>query len=41
VPTKLLIKTADATTYCVESTVGGKVFNKAGPGADIVTGACP
>ena len=41
VPTKLLIKSADATTYCVESTVGGKVFNKAGPGADIVTGACP
>jgi prepilin-type N-terminal cleavage/methylation domain-containing protein len=41
VPTKLFIKSADATTYCVESTVGGKVFNKAGPGADIVTGNCP
>ena len=27
-------------TYCVESTVGGKVWNKNGPGADIVTGVC-
>ncbi len=30
-----------AVTYCVDSTVGGKVWNKAGPGADIVSGACP
>ena len=41
VPTKLNIQTATSVTYCVDSTVGGKVFNKAGPGADIVTGACP
>ena len=41
VPTKLFIKSADSVTYCVQSTVGGKVWNKAGPGADIVTGACP
>src|SRR5205809_993814 len=41
VPTKLTIKSADSVTYCVESTVGGKVWNKAGPGADIVTGSCP
>ena len=40
VPTKLTIFSADATTYCIESTVGGKVFNKKGPGADIVSGVC-
>ncbi|TMK68796.1 MAG: prepilin-type N-terminal cleavage/methylation domain-containing protein [Actinobacteria bacterium] len=41
VPSKLLIKSADSLTYCVQSTVGPAVWNKAGPGADIVTGACP
>jgi type IV pilus assembly protein PilA len=41
VPTKLFIKSADATTYCIQSTVGNAVWNKQGPGADIVTGACP
>ena len=41
VPTKLNIKTATSVTYCVDSTVCGKVWNKAGPGADIVSGACP
>jgi type IV pilus assembly protein PilA len=41
VPTKLFIKTADATTYCIQSTVGNATWNKQGPGADIVTGACP
>lgn len=30
----------DLTTYCIESTVGAATFNKAGPGADIVTGHC-
>ena len=40
VPTKLTISAADSVTYCVSSTVGGKVWNKNGPGADIVTGAC-
>ena len=29
-----------ATDYCVESTVGGKTWNKGGPDADIVSGAC-
>jgi type IV pilus assembly protein PilA len=29
-----------ANSYCVQSTVGGKTWKKAGPGADIVTGAC-
>jgi type IV pilus assembly protein PilA len=32
--------TLDATTYCVQSTVGQATFNKNGPSADIVTGAC-
>ena len=41
VPSKLFIKTADATTYCIQSTVGNATWNKQGPGADIVTGACP
>jgi hypothetical protein len=27
-------------TYCVQSTVGGKTWNKNGPGADILSGAC-
>lgn len=37
----IVIKTATATNYCVQSTVGAAVWNKAGPGADIVSGACP
>ena len=41
VPSKLFIKSADATTYCIQSTVGNATWNKQGPGADIVTGACP
>ena len=41
VPSKLFIKTADATTYCVQSTVGNATWNKQGPGADITTGSCP
>ena len=41
VPTKLNIKTATSVTYCVDSSVGGKVWSKAGPGADIVTDPCP
>ena len=41
VPSKLFIKSADATTYCIQSTVGNATWNKQGPGADITTGACP
>jgi type IV pilus assembly protein PilA len=41
VPSKLFIKTATSTTYCISSTVGQATWNKQGPGADIVTGACP
>ena len=36
----IVIQSAGSTTYCIESTVGGKVFNKKGPGADIVSGVC-
>ena len=35
------VKTATATTYCIDSTVGSAVFKKAGPGAAITAGACP
>jgi type IV pilus assembly protein PilA len=34
------VASATATTYCIESTVGSKVWKKAGPAADIATGAC-
>jgi type IV pilus assembly protein PilA len=30
-----------ATTYCIQSTEGGKTFHKAGPAAEIEAGACP
>ena len=32
--------TLNETTYCVESTVGQATYNKAGPSADIIKGAC-
>ena len=35
------VKSATATTYCVDSTVGASVYKKAGPGAAITAGACP
>jgi len=35
------VKTATATTYCIDSTVGTSVYKKAGPAADITSGACP
>ena len=37
----ILVKTATATTYCIESTVGTSVYKKAGPGTAITAGACP
>jgi type IV pilus assembly protein PilA len=37
----ILVKSATATTYCIESTVGTSVYKKAGPGAAITAGACP
>lgn len=35
------IKSTTTTSYCIESTVGAATYNKAGPSADIVSGACP
>ena len=32
---------ANGTTYCVQSTVGAATYNKNGPSADTVSGACP
>jgi type IV pilus assembly protein PilA len=37
----IFIQSATGTTYCIESTVGAETWKKPGPGADIVTGACP
>jgi type IV pilus assembly protein PilA len=36
----IVIQSATSTTYCIESTVGAETWNKSGPGADILTGAC-
>jgi type IV pilus assembly protein PilA len=36
----IVIQSATSTTYCIQSTVGAETWNKSGPGADIVTGAC-
>ena len=35
------VKTANSTTYCLDSTVGNSIYKKAGPGAPISSGACP
>ena len=35
------VKSATATTYCVDSTVGTAAYMKAGPSAAIVAGLCP
>ena len=37
----IIVYSATATNYCIQSTVGTAVWKKAGPSADIVTGACP
>jgi type IV pilus assembly protein PilA len=37
----ILVKSQTATGYCLESTVGTSVYRKAGPSADILSGACP
>jgi len=37
----ITVKSASATTYCIESTVGNSTYKKAGPGATIASGACP
>jgi type IV pilus assembly protein PilA len=37
----IVINSATTTTYCIHSVVGAETYSKNGPGADIVTGACP
>jgi type IV pilus assembly protein PilA len=37
----IVVKTATATSYCIQSTVGAVTWMKAGPSADIVSGSCP
>jgi prepilin-type N-terminal cleavage/methylation domain-containing protein len=39
-PTSLVIASADATTYCAQTTVGGRSWSRNGPAAPIVSGAC-
>src|SRR5437763_15372842 len=34
------VKTANSTTYCIQSTVGNSTYKKAGPGATIQSGVC-
>jgi len=36
----LTVNSAAATTYCVSSSVGGKVFRKNGPASDIEEATC-
>ena len=36
----ITIPTATASTYCIQSVVGGKTWNKNGPAADLASGAC-
>jgi prepilin-type N-terminal cleavage/methylation domain-containing protein len=37
----ITLKDLTATSYCVQSVVGTQTYHKAGPSADIQTGACP
>ena len=37
----IVVQSATARTYCIESSVGEETWKKSGPDADIVTGACP
>jgi type IV pilus assembly protein PilA len=36
----ITIPTATASTYCIQSNVGGKTWNKNGPAADLASGTC-
>ena len=36
----ITIPTATSSTYCIQSVVGGKTWNKSGPAADLATGTC-
>jgi type IV pilus assembly protein PilA len=37
----IAIGTVSSSTYCVQATVGGHTYKKAGPAASITSGACP
>jgi type IV pilus assembly protein PilA len=37
----IVVKSASATSYCMQATVGSYTYFKNGPGADIVSGTCP
>ena len=37
----IVVQSAGATSYCIQSTVGSKVWKKAGPAADLSNTACP
>jgi type IV pilus assembly protein PilA len=36
----IVVKTANNTTYCIQSTVGSATWMKNGPSADITSGSC-
>jgi type IV pilus assembly protein PilA len=36
----ITVVAATSTTYCIQSTKGTETWKKAGPGSDIVSGAC-
>jgi type IV pilus assembly protein PilA len=36
----ITVVSATLTTYCIQSTKGAETWRKAGPGSDIVSGAC-
>ena len=36
----LVVRSASPSTYCVEATVDGHTFSKAGPTAEVVSGPC-
>ena len=36
----ITIPLATSSTYCIQSAVGGKTWNKSGPASDLATGAC-
>jgi type IV pilus assembly protein PilA len=38
---QVTVGTVGAATYCISNTQGGFTYNKQGPGAAIVVGACP
>jgi general secretion pathway protein G len=39
-PESLLIASADDTTYCAQTTAGGRTWSRGGPAAPIVFGSC-